>query len=98
MRPPYGAQDLETRQVAGRLGYDYTVMWDVDTIDWRPESEGGPTTDDLVARVAARAQGGSIVLMHLGGFNTLEALPGIVAGLRDRGLEPVTLARMFGVD
>jgi len=98
MRPPYGAQDLETRQVAGRLGFAYTIMWDVDTIDWKPESEGGPTTDDIVARVLARAQGGSIVLMHLGGYNTLAALPRIVEGLRERGLEPVTLARMFGVD
>jgi peptidoglycan/xylan/chitin deacetylase (PgdA/CDA1 family) len=98
MRPPYGAQDLETRQVAGSLGYDYTVMWDVDTIDWKPESEGGPSADDIVARVLARAKGGSIVLMHLGGYHTLEALPRIVEGLRDRGLEPVTLGRMFGTD
>jgi len=96
MRPPDGAQDLETRQVAGRLGYAYTVMWDVDTIDWKPEADGGPTADDIVARVLARAQGGSIVLMHLGGFNTLEALPRIVDGLRERGLEPVRLGRMFG--
>jgi peptidoglycan/xylan/chitin deacetylase (PgdA/CDA1 family) len=98
MRPPNGAQDLETRQVAGRLGFAYTIMWDVDTIDWKPESEGGPTADDMVARVLARAQGGSIVLMHLGGYNTLAALPRIVDGLRERGLEPVTLARMFGID
>jgi peptidoglycan/xylan/chitin deacetylase (PgdA/CDA1 family) len=98
LRPPYGAQDLETREVAGSLGYDYVVMWDVDTIDWKPESDGGPTADDLVARVVARVQGGSIVLMHLGGYNTLEALPRIVEGLHDRGYEPITLARMFGVD
>ena len=34
--------------------------------------------------------------MHLGGFNTLEALPGIVDGLRAKGLRPVTLEEMFG--
>ena len=96
MRPPYGAQDLETRQVAGRLGYPYTVMWDVDAIDWKAESDGGPTTDDVVARVLARAQGGSIVLLHLGGYHTLEALPRIVAGLQAKGLTPVTLGEMFG--
>jgi peptidoglycan/xylan/chitin deacetylase (PgdA/CDA1 family) len=96
-RPPYGTQDLQTRETIGGLGWSYTVMWDVDTIDWRPVSEGGPTADDIVARVLARAQGGSIVLMHLGGYHTLEALPGLVNGLRERGLEPVTLARLLSV-
>jgi hypothetical protein len=33
--------------------------------------------------------------MHLGGWNTLDALPDILAGLRERGLEPVTLSEMF---
>jgi hypothetical protein len=71
-------------------------MWDIDTIDWRPEDDGGPTAQAIVDKVVERATGGSIVLMHLGGFNTLQALPGIVAGLRAKGLEPVTLGEMFG--
>jgi peptidoglycan/xylan/chitin deacetylase (PgdA/CDA1 family) len=95
-RPPYGSHDAEVREVAGRLGWAYTVMWDVDTVDWQRVEDGGPTADDIVARVLARARGGSIVLMHLGGYHTLEALPRIVEGLRDRGLEPVTLGAMFG--
>lgn len=95
-RPPYGSHDLEVRTVAGQLGWAYTVLWDVDTIDWKPVEDGGPTADDIVARVLSRAKGGSIVLMHLGGFHTLEALPRIVDGLRERGLEPVTLGTMLG--
>ena len=95
-RPPYGTQDLATRQTAGELGWAYTVLWDVDTIDWKPMSDGGPTADDIVARVLSRAKGGSIVLMHLGGYETLAALPRIVDGLRARGLEPVTLDQLFG--
>jgi peptidoglycan/xylan/chitin deacetylase (PgdA/CDA1 family) len=70
-------------------------MWDVDTIDWKPTADGGPTSDDIEAKVLSRAKGGSIVLMHLGGYETLDALPGVVAGLRKRGLEPVTLSEMF---
>jgi peptidoglycan/xylan/chitin deacetylase (PgdA/CDA1 family) len=44
-----------------------------------------------VARALSGAQGGSIVLMHLGGYETLGALPRIVGGLRDAGLQLVTL-------
>ena len=95
-RPPYGAWTAEVRAGVGAAGYPYTVMWDIDTIDWRPTSDGGPTAKDIEAKVLSRAEGGSIVLMHLGGWHTLEALPGIVAGLEARGLEPVTLAEMFG--
>jgi peptidoglycan/xylan/chitin deacetylase (PgdA/CDA1 family) len=95
-RPPYGAQNATVRAAAGGAGWSYTVMWDIDTIDWKPESDGGPTTDDIVAKVLSRVQGGSIVLMHLGGYHTLEALPRIVEGLRARGFVPVTLDRMFG--
>jgi peptidoglycan/xylan/chitin deacetylase (PgdA/CDA1 family) len=95
-RPPEGGQDRETLDTVGPLGWSYTVLWDIDTADWRPVADGGPTASDIVARVLARAQGGSIVLMHLGGYNTLEALPGIVDGLRARGLEPVTIARLLG--
>jgi peptidoglycan/xylan/chitin deacetylase (PgdA/CDA1 family) len=71
-------------------------MWDIDTIDWRPEAEGGPTAAFMVKKVLDNARGGSIVLMHLGGFNTYEALPAMVAGLKARGLELVTLADMLG--
>jgi peptidoglycan/xylan/chitin deacetylase (PgdA/CDA1 family) len=71
-------------------------MWDVDTIDWRPTVDGGPTATDIVAKITAKAQGGSIVLMHLGGWHTLEALPAILASLEAKGLRPVTLGEMFG--
>jgi peptidoglycan/xylan/chitin deacetylase (PgdA/CDA1 family) len=95
-RPPYGAWTAAVREGVGQAGWSYTVMWDIDTIDWRPTSEGGPTATDIVAKVLSRAEGGSIVLMHLGGWNTLEALPGILTGIKERGLEPVTLSELFG--
>jgi peptidoglycan/xylan/chitin deacetylase (PgdA/CDA1 family) len=95
-RPPYGSQDAAVRAAVGGAGWSYTVMWDVDTIDWKPTTDGGPTADDIAAKVAARVRGGSIVLMHLGGYHTLEALPEIVTTLRSRGLEPVTLPELIG--
>ncbi|MFN0096239.1 MAG: polysaccharide deacetylase family protein [Dehalococcoidia bacterium] len=96
-RPPFGAQDADVVAGAAKAGYPVTVMWDVDTIDWRPESEGGPTANEIVTKVLAQAKAGSIVLMHLGGYNTLDALPRIVAGIKERGLQPVTLSDLLGV-
>ncbi len=95
-RPPFGALSNAVRTGVGAAGWATIVMWDVDTIDWRTTADGGPTADDIVAKVVSNAQGGSIVLMHLGGWHTLEALPGILAGLQARGLSPVTLPTMLG--
>jgi peptidoglycan/xylan/chitin deacetylase (PgdA/CDA1 family) len=95
-RPPYGAWNATVRAAVGAAGWRYLVMWDVDTIDWKPISDGGPTAADIVTKVGTNAQGGSIVLMHLGGYHTLEALPGILAALQSKGLQPVTLGEMLG--
>lgn len=95
-RPPYGSWNTVVRTAVAGAGWRYLVMWDVDMIDWRPESDGGPTAADMAAKLRAKAQGGSIVLMHLGGYNTLAALPGILAAASDLGLQPVTLGEMFG--
>lgn len=95
-RPPYGAWTYAVRAAIGQAGYRYLVMWDVDTIDWRATVDGGPSATDVVAKISAKAQGGSIVLMHLGGWHTLEALPGILAAVQAKGLQPVTLGEMLG--
>jgi peptidoglycan/xylan/chitin deacetylase (PgdA/CDA1 family) len=95
-RPPYGGYNDAVKAGVGAAGWKYLVMWDVDMIDWRPEADGGPTTADLVAKMTANARPGSIVLMHLGGFNTLDALPGMLTALGDKALIPVTLEEMFG--
>jgi peptidoglycan/xylan/chitin deacetylase (PgdA/CDA1 family) len=95
-RPPYGGWNTAVRTGVGAAGWKDLVMWDVDMIDWKPESDGGPTAADMVAKLRANAKGGSIVLMHLGGYNTLSALPGILAAANDMGLQPVTLTEMLG--
>ncbi|HUG92688.1 MAG TPA: polysaccharide deacetylase family protein [Planctomycetaceae bacterium] len=94
-RPPYGGWNNAVLAAVGPAGYPYTIMWDIDTIDWRPESEGGPTTQFMINKVVNNAQGGSIVLMHLGGWNTLDALPGMVAGLRAKGFEFAKVSEML---
>jgi peptidoglycan/xylan/chitin deacetylase (PgdA/CDA1 family) len=94
-RPPFGGQDAKVVRVAASAGYPVTVMWDIDTLDWEPEADGGPTAEDIVNKVLANAQGGSIVLMHLGGYHTFEALPRVVAGLQSRGFVLVNLRTML---
>jgi peptidoglycan/xylan/chitin deacetylase (PgdA/CDA1 family) len=96
-RPPNGGVDGDVLAAVGSAGYARTVAWDVDTIDWRPIANDppGPTADQIVAKVLANARNGSIVLMHLGGYETYEALPRVVGGLRDRGFELATLDELL---
>ncbi len=96
-RPPNGGYDADVLAAVGAAGYRTTVLWDVDTIDWRPIANDppGPTADQMVGKVLDNAQGGSIVLMHLGGYETFEALPRIVDGLQDAGYDLVTLDELL---
>ena len=91
-RPPYGAYATRVRNAAAAIGYTKTIMWHVDTIDWRPIKDGGPTAAAIAAKVAANVDTGSIVLMHLGGYHTFDALPSMVRRLRADGLQPSTIS------
>lgn len=91
-RPPYGAYDTGVLNAVAGVGYTKTLMWDVDTIDWKPQSEGGPTAVQISTKVVRNAVNGSNVLMHLGGWNTAAALPAMISGLRDRGFKLTTVS------
>lgn len=85
-RPPYGAYNETVLAAAADIGYTKTIMWSIDTIDWRPIADGGPTAAQIASGVVTSATSGSIVLMHLGGYETLAALRIMVPALRERGL------------
>jgi peptidoglycan/xylan/chitin deacetylase (PgdA/CDA1 family) len=99
-RPPYGAYNSAVLTAVGANRYRLTVNWDIDTIDWRPINNpggpAGPTAAQITSKVLANAQPGSIVLMHLGGYETLKALPEMIEGLRARGYVLVNLDTMLG--
>ncbi len=84
-RPPYGSVNAAVAQAAASVGYTKTLLWSIDTIDWKPISDGGPTAQQIASRVMAGARDGWIVLDHLGGYETLEALKIMVPGLRRSG-------------
>ncbi|MGH2456826.1 MAG: polysaccharide deacetylase family protein, partial [Candidatus Limnocylindria bacterium] len=94
-RPPYGSLNAAVIQAAAAAGYTKTFMWDIDTIDWKPVSQGGPTAAQMASKVITQAQGGSNVLMHLGGYETLSALRIMVPGLRDRGFVLTSLSDLL---
>ena len=94
-RPPFGAYDAHALSAAAAVGYTKTLMWDVDTIDWMRTVDGGPTAASMQDKVLANATKGSIVLMHLGGYHTYGALPGMVLRLRQAGLTPTTVSDLI---
>jgi peptidoglycan/xylan/chitin deacetylase (PgdA/CDA1 family)/LysM repeat protein len=94
-RPPYGSLNGAVISAAASAGYTKTFMWDIDTIDWKPISQGGPTAAQMASKVVTTAEGGSNVLMHLGGYETLDALRIMVPGLRDRGFTLTSLSDLL---
>jgi peptidoglycan/xylan/chitin deacetylase (PgdA/CDA1 family) len=88
-RPPGGATSTTVLQAAGSAGYLRTVIWDVDPRDWSL-----PGSSVIRERVLSAARRGSIVVLHALD-QTAAALSGIIDGLRARGLEPVSLVRLF---
>jgi peptidoglycan/xylan/chitin deacetylase (PgdA/CDA1 family)/LysM repeat protein len=94
-RPPYGSISQPVLDAVASVGYTKTFLWDIDTIDWKPMSEGGPTAQQIAARVVGNAVNGSNVLFHLGGYETLESLRLIVPGLRDRGFTLTSLSDLL---
>ncbi|APB34163.1 polysaccharide deacetylase [Gloeomargarita lithophora Alchichica-D10] len=88
-RPPYGSFDRTTVRLAAELGLSL-VIWDVDTRDWQHRNP-----QRIIQTVQNQARAGSIVLMHDIYGSTAEALPGVIAALRAKGLELVTVAQLL---
>lgn len=95
IRAPYGAF---TSTEWGRAGdiISCNVLWNIDTLDWKR-----PGADAIKAAVLNNAFNGAIVLMHDGGGNRqqdVEALPGIIDGLKAAGYELVTVSELLSHD
>lgn len=91
-RPPYGDYNAPVLQEAATLGLT-TIKWDVDSADWTQ-----PGSQNITDRVLRNIHPGAIVLMHdgpAGRWQTVQALPAIIAGLQARGLTPVTLPKLL---
>lgn len=90
MRPPYGefsSRVLDTLRSTG----DAVIMWNVDTEDWKNKS-----VPETTRRALAGSRPGSIILMHDVHPTSIQSVPGIIQGLRDRGFSLVAIPTLLG--
>lgn len=90
-RPPGGAWN-DTIALAARMRGQTTILWSIDTGDWRRLSVG-----EVVQNVIKKAKPGSIVLLHDGqpALPTPEAVAIIIDKLREKGYEFVTVSELL---
>lgn len=95
--PPYGETGSSGLKAAHALGYQ-TVLWTLDTVDWRP----GSTPEIITARILRPAvrygikpeKRGAVVLMHPKEA-TLKALPTLLSQLAQEGYSLLTLNELI---
>lgn len=96
LRPPRGMYDARYRRLAHLLGQDI-VLWTISGQDWKSTVSARA----IVSRIVNKSSGGEIILLHDSGAlirseggnhkALVEALPQIIDGLREKGLEIVPL-------
>ena len=100
IRPPRGVYDARFRRLSHVLGQQI-VLWTTSTRDWRY----GTSAQAIVKRAVSTAKGGQIILFHDSGAlvrneggdrsATVRALPFVIEGLREKGLEIVPLGELL---
>jgi peptidoglycan-N-acetylglucosamine deacetylase len=92
-RPPYGDEDTSVLQAVSAAGYEYSVLWTVDSSGWR-----GIPIQQIVDRCLRDVAPGVIYVLHVGGIShDVEATPAIVEGLRARGYRLTTVGALLGL-
>jgi peptidoglycan-N-acetylglucosamine deacetylase len=92
-RPPFGDRNPGVLKDVGDYGYDYTMMWTVDSFGWMriPAAQ-------IVDRCLRLAEPGAIILMHVGiESEDGPALRSIIAGLRAQGYVLVGMSDLLGL-
>lgn len=91
-RPPYGEVDERVARLAREAGLT-TVQFDIASGD----PDKNLTAEGIATAVLRQARGGSIVVFHMNnnGKKTKEVLPVVIAGLREKGYELVTVGDLL---
>lgn len=86
--PPSGAFNSTTVKVAHGQGMR-TILWTIDTIDWRK-----PPSATITNRVLSKAENGALVLMHPTA-PTRDALRTLIPSLLQKGYRLVTVSELL---
>lgn len=89
-RFPFGSYNAAALKAVGGAGYPYSIQWTIDTIDWQQ-----PSVDVIISRIESGASNGDIILMHIGGINTPEAVDRVIPILKSMGYNLVTLTELL---
>lgn len=83
--PPSGSFNASTVQVARDQGL-LTVLWTIDTIDWR-----NPSAQQVMERIKAKLEPGALILMHPT-TATEKTLPQMIQYFKQQGYMPGTVS------
>jgi probable sporulation protein (polysaccharide deacetylase family) len=86
--PPYGEFNDTVLIAASELGYR-TIMWSIDTIDWKR-----PPEDVIINRVMKKIHNGAIILIHPT-EPTAKALPELISRLQESGYTLTTVSSIL---
>lgn len=89
-RFPYGSYNAAALKAIGEAGYPLSIQWSLDTIDWQQ-----PSVEVIISRIESGASNGDIILMHIGGINTAEAVDKVIPILKAKGFLLVTLSEVL---
>lgn len=79
------------RKTALKYGYKKCISYDVDSHDYQDVGKAA-----VIKNVMGSVKNGSIVSLHFGHQDTIDALPTLLNELHSKGLKPVTLSTMLG--
>ena len=79
------------RQAALKYGYNQCIAYDVDSHDYQDVGK-----KVVLADISKAIKNGSIVSLHFGHQDTIDAMPTLLENLHAKGLTPVTLTTLLG--
>lgn len=91
LRPPKGNFDKTVLKIASDYGYTL-IHWSINS-----EDDTNPGVEKIVTNVLSNIDGGDIVLLHASDSaqQTEKALPLILKGLQQKGLQNVTISELL---
>jgi peptidoglycan/xylan/chitin deacetylase (PgdA/CDA1 family) len=79
------------RKTALKYGYKNCISYDVDSHDYQDPGKAA-----VISNVMSSVKNGSIISLHFGHKNTVDALASLLDQLHSKGLTPVTLTNLLG--